>query len=599
MKKKVFAFIFSLLLVSIFAASAFAWNVSDAVRRLNKEVPSFETFGNPAAVVWLKNQEMRLNKDGTVDVTRYLIINFGERIPESLKEYKVIAPADGELNISLAAIYNPMTGVAEQELSPSVKEIPGGMKIHTLNVPNEARGRVLVIVENERRNSKNGINETINMAMQYPVWEQKIAVEVPAEKPLFWLANELKEPEIINESGRKIYFWSVTNQPAWHGAGMVVFQRPYISFTGDEKLAPVLASMQKKAESYAKVEAPVSGDAQKLIRWIDAPERNESNLPAKFIRPISLLPKNGPWTQAERTLLLNGWLQKLGSESKIWWQAPTTVMEDSAVAEDFWSAPVMVKTAGKKKASYYHCGQGLSYGEVSPFLAGTDVYSLNAAGKVQTKEVKAGDPSNHKLNLLWNLKLGANGIAEGTLSVIVDGAWAGIFSNGIAPTKEQAVQLITRRINLAIAGMQLTPVEIKQRQAGYKIDFKVRCALGIIQNKNMLVRLPGGIPEILGELLRGEENIQFRFPFIIEQKLALSTPKGYKCFAMPVSNVIGTKKTSQLVEKIRNNDARNKLEAEYVWIVKKLKLEMDDAQTLKQQLGEVLRWPVLNLPYRK
>lgn len=598
MRKTFKYFLFALILITAVSTSAFAWNASDEVMRLNREAPSMDTFGNPLAVVWLKNQEMKLNKDGVLDITRYLIIYFGERIPNSLREYKVAAPAEGELNIS-AGIYNPMNGIQERRLQSEISEIPGGTKIHTVAVPDEACGRALVIVEKEKRIGTDGINETIPMAAQYPIWEQKISAEVPSDKSLFWLANEMREPEIINEGGRKAYFWDVTNQPAWHGAGMVVFQRPYISFTSEEKLEPVLKAMQKKAESYARIEAPVYGDAKKLMKWLENPEKNEANLPRNMIRHISMLPKDGPWTQAERTLLLNGWLNKNNKGTQIWWQSPTVITEDSSVAEDFWTAPVIVETEGKKKATYYHCGQGVEYGEVSPFLAGTDVYSLKPGGGIQSKEVKAGDPSNHKFYLLWNLKLGNDGVAEGTLSAIVDGAWAGIFSNGAVPSAEQAVQLITKKADFAIAGMTLTAEKVTPRTSGYRIDFKVRCALGIIQNKNMLVRLPGGVPEILGELVNDEENIQFRFPFVIEQKVVMSTPKGYKCFQPVVNKAVGTKKTSHLVEKIAHNDPRNKLEAEYVWVVKKLKLEMEDGRTLKQQLGEVLRWPVLNLPFRK
>lgn len=615
-------FVLALVLTGIFAAAGFAWNPSQEVLRLNKEVPSFDTLGNPPAVVWLKNQEMKLNADGTTNTFRYLIVNFGERIPASWRVYRAVVPADGSLSLEHAGIYNPMTGSLDKKLNFKTETLPGGMQVVEAEITDDARGRAVVIVENEKRVNQKGIDATVMLAGNLPVWEQRIAVQMPKDDPLKWYANKMKDPDIINGKNEKIYFWSLTNQPAWHGEGIRIFQRPYISFSSSSTLLPVLENMQKKAEEYARVEKPAAApsDAGRLMRWLEAPERNEAKLPKNFLRPTERLPKEGPWTPAERTLLLNGWMKNDGGR-KIWWQSPTTIAAYNPVAEDFWSSPVIVSASGKKTL-YYQAGQGVDYGDVSPFLAGTDIYrrsdkkpaaadtdnakqtkkkkaKKDASDGVDTKEVKAGSPSDHKLSLSWSLRLTDGGVAEGTLTANIDGAWAGIFSGGAVPTKENAAQLLNRCINFAIPGMVLTAADVKPRPSGYRLDFKVRCAPGIVQGKNMLLKLPGGIPEILGQLLYDNDSITFRFPFTISQSVRMSTPKGYKCFTNDFSNVIGTKKTAYLVEKIHNNYARNTLEADCVWIVKRLKQEMDDAQVLKQQIGAFLGWPNLNLPFRK
>ncbi len=610
----------AVLLVTVFAVACFAWNPSEEVLRLHKEVPSYDTLGNPQAVVWLKNHEMRYNNDKSVDIFHYTIISFGKRIPDNWREHRICAPAGGELRIGHVAIYNPATGRIEGIPKVTEQTIAGGMKIYTVHLTDDACNKVLVLVENEKRLNQDGIDMTVTVADEFPVWEQKIAVLLPKDKPLYWYASKMKEPQVLNGKTGKVYFWAVTNQTAWHGSGIRVFQRPFISFSSCENLVPRLQLMQGKADAYAKVEMPASApsDSGKLINWMEASERNETLLPRNTIRPLNMLPKNGPWTAAERTLLLNGWLNKLGRGTKIWWQAPAPVRVDSSVADDFWTSPVIVSASGKR-ALYYQAGQGVEYGDVSPFLAGTDIYRLSdkkpqaaaentakakkkktvSSDGFDTREVKAGSPADHKLSLLWNLKLNENGVADGTLSATINGAWAGIFSDGVIPTKEVAARLITRKINLAIPGMTLTSTNVKLLSTGYKLDFKVHCAPGIVQNKNMLLKLPGGIPEILGQLLYDNEAVTFRFPFVIEQRVRMSTPKGYKCFQNDINNVIGTKKTSQLVEKIHTNPVKNILEADCVWILKKLKQEMDDAQVLSSQIGAFLAWPNLNLPYRK
>jgi len=598
MKKTLGRIIFGLFAIFAFTGAAFAWNPSDEVMRLNKETPSFDTFGNPAAVIWEKNEELSLHDDGSTEKTKHYIVSFGERIPTSLSIYAAIAPSDGDVKITHAGIYNPMNGMCEMKLEPSVFVLPGGLRISVVNIPDAARGRVVAV--EEQSVSASSINETISMASQFPVWEQNVRVEVPSKTDIYWLGNELRDPEIIKTNlKRKIYSWTVTNQPAWRGTGLVVLQRPYLSLTMKPDLRTALLDMEKKAEDYAKcgISAP-AGDAAAMMKWLDDPARNELNLPQHIIRPVKLLPKTGPWTMSERTLLLNGWLGKKGTGGKIWWQAPTAVTEYSRVADDFWNMPVIVSGEGKK-AVYYHSGQGVAYGAVSPFLAGTDIYRAKEKKGVSTKEIKAGSPANHKLTMNWNLKLAPSGAADGTLAVTIEGAWAGLFSNGTMPNKEIARHLMTSRVNFALQGMTLTATGIKKRESGYRIDFNVKCVPGIAQKKNLLVRLPGGIPEILGELINENTSFTFRFPFIIEQKVRMSTPKNYKLFQPEVNRVIGAKKTSQLTEKIKHNDVRNVLDAECVWVVKKLKIDMEDANVLKQQVGEFLRWPALNLPFRK
>jgi len=598
MKKTLIRLLFGLFAILVFTGAAFAWNPSDEVMRLNKESPSFDTFGNPAAVIWQRNEEINLREDGATEKTKHYIVSFGERIPASLSIYAALAPADGDVQITHAGIYNPMNGVCEMKLEPAVFVLSGGLRINVVKVPDAARGRIFVV--EEKSVSASSLNETISMAAQFPVWEQNVRVEAPAKTEIYWFGNELRDPETVKlNDKRKVYSWSVTNQPAWHGTGLVVLQRPYLSLTMNPDLRTALLAMEKKAEEYAKcgISAP-AGDTVAMMKWLDDPSRNEKNLPPHIIRSVKQLPASGPWTMSERTLLLSGWLHKKGTDSKIWWQAPTVVSDNSTVAEDFWNMPVIVVGEGKKSV-YYHSGQGVAYGAVSPFLAGTDIYRAKEKKGVATKEIKAGNPANHKLTMNWNLKLAPSGTAEGTLTAIVEGAWAGLFSNGIVPGKDIAAQLMASRVNFALPGMTLTPTSIKTRESGYRIDFNVKCVPGIAQKKNLLVRLPGGIPEILGELINETSEFTFRFPFMIEQKVRMSTPKGYKLFQPEVNHIIGTKKTSQLTEKIRSNDVKNILEAECVWVVKNLKIHMEDANVLKQQVSEILRWPALNLPYRK
>jgi hypothetical protein len=593
------------MLVLSFASASFAWNASDEVRRLNKEVPSSDSFKGAPAVVWQRNSDIKTLADGSMETTRYTIVMMGEMIPESWQLIKQPVPAGGKLEITEAAIYNPMTGLSEGKLSVTDEKLAGGADVKVIRTPNSAAGRAVVLVEKETRPKRLGVDETIEMAGPLPIWEQIVTVTVPDGSELYWFGNNIKSPTSTKSGSTRTYKWTVTNQEAWYGEGFIVNQRPAVSFSLKKGLAENLTQMEKEAADVPSIPLPsVASDSDKskaglnLMEWIADPARTLTGYPKNWKRPAEQIPANGPWTPWEQTLLLNKWLKALGWESDVWWQSLSALGADSAASSTVWNAPVLELSSGSGKKVFYEAGQAADYGVVSPALGGTMVYRHKADGYFE-KKLSTGSAGGNRLSLLWILKLDENGTANGTLSVNVTGGWTGLFSNGLLPSSQGLDKFLFEKINFALPGLVLSSPSVKQLPTGYKLDFNVACTPGIVFGKNMLLRLPGGIPMSVGEMINKGSEYTFRFPFSIDQKVRMSMPHGYRLVQVPTTQRLAQNKKSQLNESIIFWPNKASLNADSTWIVKAVDVNAETTSVLRQELGAMLRWPTLNLPFSK
>ncbi len=167
-------FLSMLALLLVLPAATEAWNTGEEIRRLNKEVPSIEGFSGAASVVWLKNNDFRMLNDGTMENTHYYVVLAGEYIPEQVKEIRLPVPPEGSVEILEASWYNPMTSMKEGDLSLSEEKLDGGAAVKKVITPDEAVGRVIVLIVRTKHEKRYGVDETIDMAGPLPIWEQNV-----------------------------------------------------------------------------------------------------------------------------------------------------------------------------------------------------------------------------------------------------------------------------------------------------------------------------------------------------------------------------------------------------------------------------------------
>ncbi|WP_288333665.1 hypothetical protein [Cloacibacillus porcorum] len=603
--KKAAVFAAALLILSSSAVAACAWNSGDEIARLKKEVPSLETFGDNSAVIWLRNNESRMLADGSMENRRYTIIMMGEQVPEDWKTLRYPVPAEGSLVVEEAAWYNPMTGMKEGSLPVTEEKLAGGSAVSVISVPDDTVGRAVVIVVKENHANRYGVDETVNMAGSLPIWEQNVSVELPEGMEIFWTGRDMKEPLITKQNNVQRYSWQVMNQLPWHGEGFVTNERPMLSFSSKKGVLHSLRIIREMAASMPSLPLPVSmkGDSAragaKLIEWVSAPERTLVGYPENWVRAADQIPVEGPWTPWEQTLLLNKWLASQGWTVSLWLEGKMPLDETTPASTTLFAYPVLeLKPREGAKSSYFKAGLPFTFDRVPSSIAGTELYGLKDDEYV-TKRLPAGSSSDNRLALLWRLKLDDQGKAEGKLDVTVTGGWSDIFSGNEVPSLNKIGTFLLAKINFAIPGMDITPTAVEPLPTGYKLSFDVRCVPGIIHGGSMLLRLPGGIPLRVSEMIGREKKYTLRFPFIIDQKVRMSMPRGFRMLQTPPLKQLGTGTKAVLKESITHWPKKAELLADSTWVVKSREIDGTLAQVLREELAASLRWPVLDLPFRK
>ena len=131
------------------------------------------------------------------------------------------------------------------------------------------------------------------------------------------------------------------------------------------------------------------------------------------------------------------------------------------------------------------------------------------------------------------------------------------------------------------------------------MKFNVKCPAGILHANNLLLRLPGGIPVRVGEMIVESTNYTLRFPFIMDQKVRMQMPKGYNLLMEPSVKKLGVGSKAVLNESINHWPKKAQLVADSTWVVKTTSIDSNLALTMRDELNACLRWPLLDLPFRK
>ena len=604
MKKTVSILLVVFSIIFILSSQALAWSTSSEIRRLNEEAPSLDGYGKAEALVWLRDFDYKMLADGTMESTRRTVVMMGEEIPDEWKEIKIPVPDSGKLEITEAAWYNPMTGFKDSDIKIEEETLSGGAVVKIIRVPDDAVGRAVVLRVRATYPRHYGIDAVVEMAGRLPVWEQNITAELPEGKELYWSGRDIKEPLVSKNAGVQRYTWKVMNQAPWKGEGFVLYKQPLLTFSSKRGINAALADMEQLVKETPTLPMPAvaKGTAEKagirLMNWLAQPENHLVGYPDDWVRAAAEIPAEGPWTKWEQTLLLHKWLTKLGWDSEVLWQADEELTQRSPSSTSTWEGPVLYTSYGKPEKKYYQAGQTADYGVTSPSVAGSSLYSLKN-GEYTVKRVSTGSASDHRLAFLWRLVLNEFGRAEGTLDLTVTGGWTELVSGGSVPSPEMLDNVIKRKVNFAIPGMMLKTESVTPISTGYRAKFKVSCNPGIIHAGNMLLRLPGGVPASVGEMVGKNDEYTLRYPFILDQAVRMRMPKGYRLVQVPPVKTVGEGTKTLLKETINHWPKKAELEADSTWVVKKTDVTMALASVLKEELKGLLRWPVLDLPFRK
>lgn len=580
------------------ARAADKWDVLKDIERLRGEAPSLAAFPDASGVVWMRDLSYSLRADGTMEKTRRLLLLVGQELIPSWTRRSFAIPANGaSLKVGEAAWYDPIMGKKEGALGVLERTEQGQRYLDVL-IPAEAAGRVVAFSLEETHPKRYYLDDVLFLALDLPVWEQRVSVEVPADKELFWLAEGVRAPSVERGQGGDRYVWTVSNQPSRPEPGLLKELPHALIFSLRKGLEAPLLEMEERARSLRAIAMPDSLKPEGVADYFASPARLLDGPVRDLIRPLEAIPQKGPWSPWEQALIAHNWFSSKGWGAKLYWSSILPITDELPGATNLLDRPVIELTPPKGKPFYFYPGQSDAFGKLPSGLHGMTLYHMDKLKGLETRKIPYGSATDHRLVQKWNLALDASGVAEGKLELSVLGGWTDIFSMGRIPSPQAAVEGIRSHMEFRIPGLVLGVPEISPLSTGYVLRFNVRAPLGIAAGGDLLLRMPGGVPMQLENLARVRAGDTLSFPFTLETKVTISTPGGYQALALPPVSKVAEGKVF-MEEQVVHWPKKGQLEASSRWIVRAAPVDEALARGLSQTLGLYLRWKNSAVPLRR
>jgi hypothetical protein len=585
-----------------------AWDAGDDVRRLSKEVPSIAAFPE-AGMVWLSSYNYSMRPDGSMEKRHRFLMLLNEN---GADETDKVSKRDKRGRFALAYPFeiDPSAEITEaQWLDRSSGEKMGELETEMTDggpeifIPAEATGGVIAIETVTAGGKQYYLDDLVTLAGPFPAWEQRVEVAVPEGMDCYWQGTGVRSPERRVDMGLEHIVWTAMNQPAWHNSGILDRYPPTLVFSLRRGLAAYLRDLRNLENSFAAPpipsEIPTSGGPQRAIDGIAAYMKDrlipQDGPRQSAVRIRGTTAERGPWTPWEGTIIAGKWLESMGYSVRVFWSQRYPVGTNGPDAMAVWREPLLAVNNGGSDV-YFVAGRAEGFGKLPPHLFGASVYRFDGSG-VQRIVLPKGNASDHTLTQQWRLSIGEDGIASGSLDITATGGWASVLSGGKRPAPEGAGGIL-REISFFLPGMNIEPISVRPVANGFKANFSVRVPLGIVSGGDILMRMPGGLPVSFEDIPRDREGFTFGFPFVFEQDVIVSTPKGYRSFSLPGKTQHGDSRAG-VEESIVHWEKRSQIEASSKWTVRSPAIDSSLAGRILDQLALARRWTETTVPLRK
>jgi hypothetical protein len=592
---------FFVLLFAQISAFADEWDAAGDVVRLSKEVPSIVAFPDARGVVWLSSYSYKLRSDGGMEKRHRLLMMLGDSWEGETLDQFVIPCSGGPgstVEVSEASWYDPSSGKKAGTLDV-LRYDEDGASGAEIAVPLEARGHVIAVDSYTINPGKYYLDDLLVLAGDVPIWEQRVEVEIPEEMDFYWHGIGVRAPERSAALGTERIAWTIMNQPEWVRSGLLDEHPPTLVFSLHKGFSSYLKELRDLENSFAAPPIPpeissagAGKNLQKLGERIAAFTRDKI-IPSgvrmpEGVRERSLIGDSGPWTVWEATLIAAKWLRSMGFEPKIFWRQRIPVNQDGPDAKSLWSEPVLVINRGGASDIYFTAGQSQEFGRLKPSLYGASIYR-GSGMEIQKIALPGGSASDHTLKQTWRLTLGENGVAKGSLDIMATGGWADIFSEG---------RDIQDKISFGVRGISMDLAAVTASGNGCRIRFEVSAPLGIVSGGDILMKIPGGLPSSFSDIPADRQAFSFNFPFVFDQDVIISTPKGFKALALPADTRHGDGK-AMINESVVHWTRKARIEAFSKWTVRSAAVDSALSSRILDQLAIVRGWSELTIPLRK
>jgi hypothetical protein len=552
-------------------------------------------------MVWLSSYNYSMRPDGSMEKRhRFLMPLEGTGAAESRAfGLRHLFEADPSAEVTEALWLDPSSGETLGSLETDM-----GQEGFKAIIPPGSGGGVIAIETRAASRRKSYLDDVVTLAGPLPVWEQRIEAEIPEGMDCYWQGTGVGSPERRVERGLEHIAWTVMNQPAWQGGGLLDESPPSLVFSLSRGLASSLRELRGLENvPFAAPRLPLGIQAgrnpQKAVDSITAymsgKIKSIGGTQPAGVTVGGTVGESGPWTPWEVTLIAKKWLESMGFDVRVFWCQRIPVGVNGPDSMSVWSDPVLAVNSGTAQ-SYFAAGRAGGFGKLPYSLRGAPMFRFDGE-EVQRAVLPAGSAAENTLSQQWRLSIGPDGIASGSLDITATGGWASVLAGDGDSVPKDAMD-IAGQISFNLPALSLEPASVQTVANGYRATFGVRAALGIVAGGDILMRMPGGLPQLLDGMPGDREGFSFCFPFVFEQSVTVFTPKGYRSFGLPGRTQHGDSKAA-LDESVTHREKRSQLEASSKWTVRTATVDASLAGLIMDQLALARRWSEMTVPLRK
>lgn len=519
------------------------------LRRMKQMNPDFTTYPESTGIIWLKRATYtRDNNTGGMNVARLYVILGRRGLSGKWLTWNIQTPAKGTAEILEASVYDANSLARISTVTPDDDITAGVTSVRFMGLPETF---VLVIEWRETLPDALSIEGVSWFQEDLRVWESVTEIHSP-QKLTYRAFPEPVSPETDDLGTETVYTWRRVNvEPMNDASDMARLQRAGVVFSTKQGNSG-LQGMMKDVENAGNISAPSDAltgfkrspdaGATKLVEWLMS--QPEISLAEGTPRKI---PATGAWTKREKLLLAKLWLTSQKVNASLSWRLPFDTDDRTPICPAMFTNPVLDVQDVK----------GVTFHDMnSPELIGGEkIVGLNSEGRLFTRRVPSTKASDNRLSAVMDLKLNENGVMNGTVRLILRGAWKA-FLVGANPTDGAARGAV----------LSLFPALTNYKDVKYRVVKGVPEIVFTVDNKpgiggtgrGMLAILPFFEPVPMRKLGTFEPPVEVKFPFIVDQSITLSFPKN-------ASEALVSGKTGKNPDRINYSDnyqnRRRRLEA--------------------------------------
>lgn len=583
--------------------------IKTEIARLNSAVPSSVAFGDVRSVVWLSSHSYRLLADGSREKTRTLIeaINDPTAFGEFYQEIALPTTSGAELIVEESSIRDPQTGEMVAMI-PHRRFSEGDLHVEKFSLPPSSKGRLAVITYKEIEPMQYYLDDVLVLSSPSPMWEQSVRVEIPDGMEVYWEGRGVLAPRREKlATGVESLTWTLLNHEPSREVAFVSDTDPLLIFSLQRGSTSVLRSLQntevlfktpqiKDRSLSGKNDLDRFGSAVHSI--IKSKTINDYHLFKGAYRQDLNIREDAAMTEIEQAFTAAELFRSAGYKVRIFWSQIFQIGINGPSSTKNWEHPVLVieRTGSEQSPIYYTPIQNVEFGKIEPSLYGKVIFRF-ADGEIERLQIPKGSAAEHQLVQHWRLSMAEDGNADGRLDLTISGAWIDLLGLRDAASPEEAADAIEKNMIIRLPALTIEPESFKKSASNCKVTVKINVRLGIASGKDILMRIPGAIPEAIDSLPPEGTRFSIAFPFIIEQNAIVTTPPGYRAIMLPMKQASNAKDMT-IDSNVVHWPKKRWAEISFKWAVRESNFD-GSANTIYDQLRIASSWSNNQIPLRK